>query len=104
MAERLTDKGTRDLPPPAAGQRFVFDAVASGLAVRILHTGARAFVFSYRINGRERRLTIGSPPAWTVAQARQRAGELRRMVDVGGDPMEERRESRIASDVNALAD
>src|SRR5690242_20588867 len=96
MAERLTDKAVRDMAAPEKGQRFVFDAVASGLAVRLLQSGARAFIFNYRIGGRERRLTIGSPPAWTVAQARDRAGQLRRMVDVGEDPMAERHEARTA--------
>ena len=104
MAERLSDKGVRDIAPPEKGQRLVFDSVVSGLAVRVLRTGARAFVFNYRVHGRERRLTIGSPPAWTVAQARDRAGELRRSVDVGGDPMQARQDARKADDVNALAD
>ena len=104
MTERLTDKVVRDFEPPAKGQRIIFDAVTSGLAVRVLHTGARAFIFNYRVAGRERRLTIGSPPSWTVAQARARAGDLRRAVDIGGDPMQERQEVRAATDVNALAD
>jgi integrase len=54
--------------------------------------------------GRERRLTIGAIDAWPVAAARKRAAELRRMVDMGGDPLAERQTERKAPMFGDLLD
>ena len=64
-----------------------------GLAIRITRSGHRAFVFNYTCNGMQRRMTIGSPPAWSVVAARERAKEIRRQVDAGVDPLEEKRKA-----------
>ena len=104
MAERLTDKLVKDLQPPANGNRITYDSDVKGFGVRITSAGARAFVLNYRAAGRERRLTIGSLPDWSVSAARDRAKQLKRDVDNGGDPMGDRHEERAAPTVNALAD
>jgi integrase len=73
--------------------------------VRVTAAGVKAFVLNYRNRtGRERRLTIGRHPDWTAAQARERARELRREIDGGGDPLAERIAEREAPTVNELAD
>jgi hypothetical protein len=54
--------------------------------------------------GRERRLTIGSFPDWPCALARAEAQRLRRLIDTGGDPMEDRRQQRSAPTVGDLID
>ncbi len=59
---------------------------------------ARAFVLTYTVEGRQRRLTIGTWPAWTATAARERAKELRRHIDSGQDPLEEKRARRGSSD------
>jgi integrase len=41
------------------------------------------------VTGKRRRLTIGSYPAWTLADARVRARELRRTVEDGGDSIDD---------------
>jgi integrase len=66
--------------------------------------GARSFVFNYRIKGRERRITIGQYPAWTVLAARKQAEHLRRQVDTGVDPLEGRITEREAPTVRTLFD
>jgi Arm DNA-binding domain len=94
VAERLTDKLVRDLPPPARGNKIHYDMAVRGLGVRVTSAGARSWVFNYRARGVERRLTIGDTKAWTVRAARDKANELRRLVDNGHDPMAVRHAQR----------
>src|SRR5262249_40091482 len=64
-----------------------------------------AFILNYRNrSGRERRITLGSPPAWTVAAARNQAAELRRRIDAGSDPLAELETERTAPTVCDLAE
>ncbi len=104
MAERLTDKVVRTMAPPATGNRIAYDEEVKGFGVRITSAGARAFILNYRAVGRERRITIGSFPDWSVPAAREHAKGLKRDVDQGGDPMGDRHADRAAPTVNALAD
>lgn len=72
--------------PPEKPQTFLWDATAPGLGLRATPAGKPAYVFQGRFNGATVRLTIGSPEAWGVAQSRERARELQRMIDEGRDP------------------
>ena len=104
MAERLTDKTVKSLPAPARGNVIAYDSEVKGFGARITAAGAVSFVLNYRrkADGRERRTTIGAFPAWGVAAARQRAAELRRTVDNGGDPVGELAAERGAPTVADL--
>jgi integrase len=83
---KLTDKAIAALPAPATGnQRFPDDDVR-GLAVQVSAAGHRAFVLRYRVQGEGRQYTIGSCSDWSIAAARHRARELRRLIDQGIDP------------------
>jgi integrase len=67
--------------------------------------GARSFFLNYRIDGRERRYTIGEYPTWAVAAARQEAKEMRkRVTSRGEDPAADKRERREAATVRDLID
>jgi integrase len=88
--EKITDKLVHATDPPSKGQIFLRERSVTGFAVRITATGFKAFVLNYTVRGRERRITIGKHPAWTVVAAREEAKRLRRMIDVGEDPLEER--------------
>jgi Arm DNA-binding domain len=96
MGVKLTDKLVRALAPPPlkdgkARNVITYDDSLPGFGARITSAGAISFVLNYRrkADGRERRATIGQFPVWSVAAARQRAAELRRAVDNGGDPVGE---------------
>lgn len=106
MGEKITDKTVRDLVPPAVGNRIVYDTEVSGFGVRVTAGGSRSFILNYRIKGRERRYTIGAygVDQWTVAAARRRAGELRKLIAVGEDPLAERIEAREAPTVADLCE
>ena len=103
MAQKLTDRLVRSLPPPPASNRITYDMEVRGFGIRVTSLGAKAFVLNYRVNGRERRLTIGSYPDWSVAAAREQAKELKRSVDPGDDPMGRRHQDRAAPNVATLA-
>jgi hypothetical protein len=66
--------------------------------------GAKSFFVNYRVDGREKRLTIGSFPEWSVEAARAEAKGLRRRIDRGEDPAKERKDRREAPTVRDLAE
>jgi len=105
--DKFDDRFVRGLPAPPRGNRVHYDRgkdAVKGFGVRITAAGAKSFVLNYTIAGRERRMTIGAYPAWTVAAAREQAKSLRRQVDVGEDPLEEREAERAAPTVAELCD
>lgn len=104
MAQRLSEGFVRKMLPPARGQCFVWDSELKGLAVRITARGAKAFVLDYRAEGRQRRITIGAHPDWSVQAARQAAKNLKRQVDTGRDPMGQRHAERAAPTIWDLWD
>jgi integrase len=102
MRQRLTDSIIKTLPAPASSNRITYDAELPGFGVRVTAAGARAFVLNYRTGGRERRITIGQHPAWSVKAARDEAKRLRREIDSGRDPLAEEQAERAASTVAHL--
>jgi integrase len=66
--------------------------------------GGRSFFVNYRVDGFERRHTIGPYPTWSTAAARAEAKELRRRIDAGEDPASEKAERRDAATVQDLID
>ena len=87
---RLNDKTVREQVPAEGRHVQVFDTEVRGFSIRILQSGSRCFSLDYRFAGRQRRMTIGRWPEWTVTAARDRAKDLRREIDEGRDPLGER--------------
>lgn len=104
MAERITDKLVKGLVPPAVGNQITYDDKVSGFGIRSTAAGAKSFILNYRnTEGRERRYTIGAYGEWSVEAARKRAGELKRKVAGGDDPLAEKVAVRTAPTVADLA-
>ncbi len=79
---------------PEKGQRFIFDdhrKAPRGFGLRITAAGGKAFVLKYTLDGRDRRMTLGDWPTWSLEAARERAAELRRQIDTGLDPLDAKR-------------
>jgi integrase len=73
--------------------------------VRVTAGGARSFILNYVTRaGRERRYTIGSAEYWQTTAARQKARELKRLIEDGGDPLGEKQDERAAPTVAELID
>ncbi len=99
---KLNEKSLRDAEPKEGASYQIFDTDVLGFAVRIHASGARTFTIDYRHAGRQRRMTIGRWPDWSVAIARERAKELRRAVDEGQDPLAMREGLREAPRVKDM--
>ena len=107
--EPLSDKRAAKEDPPTEGYKLVRDGgdkAVRGFALRVTAGGTRTWVLHYsaKATGEERRMTIGRVKEWPIKKARERAAELRRLVDTGGDPLRELQEARGARTVNELAD
>lgn len=99
----LTAEFCRTVTSPASGNRVHRCGKTRGLAIQVTAKGNRSFVFCYTSpSGQERRMTIGALGAWTLPAARERVGELRRMVDSGIDPLAEKRAVRDAITLRQL--
>lgn len=92
--QKLTEKLVKDAIPAEGRDYQIFDTELRGFAVCIYRSGGRAFTIDYRHAGRQRRMTLGRWPEWSVSAARVRAKELRRDIDAGYDPLAERDELR----------
>jgi len=102
MAERkrLTDAIVRRLPLPQQGKRITIDADVPGFGARVTANGARSFILRYTTRaGRERTFTIGDASVWRTTDARDKARELRREIEDGGDPLGDIEDERAAPTV-----
>ncbi len=104
MSERLTDAIVKRTSAGDRPQVIAWDADVKGFGLRVTNRGAKSFILDYRAGGRQRRITIGSYPDWSVAAARAEAGNLKREVDLGRDPMGERHTDRAAPTMRDLWD
>jgi integrase len=68
----------------------------AGLALQVKSTGARSWLLRISIGQRRREIGLGGYPDVTLAQAREKAREMRAAVDRGSDPAEQRRAARSA--------
>jgi integrase len=108
----LSNDLVRNFPAPERGAKTVWDGghekAVRGFGVRIFAPtkhhpgGARSFFLNYRVNGRERRFTIGEFPTLAVGEARARAKEKRQRVLAGEDPATAKREDRDAPTMQDL--
>lgn len=100
--EHITDKLVKSLPSPAEGNRITYDDEVQGFGIRITAKGVKSFILNYHINGRERRITIGQYPAWSVLKAREAAKIYRQQIDLGFDPLQERMEEHSTPTMHNL--
>ena len=86
---KLTDKVLSKKPPSSDIRQVEFwDTMLPGFGVRIGHGGRRAFMMMTRVDGRQRRYTVGTYPAMSLADAREQARKIMRDAAKGIDPKE----------------
>ena len=95
----LTERIVRDSKPN--GQtRIVWDNIVKGLGLRISTKGTKAYVLSYRVNGRKRQATLARASEISLKRVREIAGEQLVRIRAGkSDPLERKREAREAPTV-----
>ncbi len=82
--------------PSDKKQAFMWDVTAPGLGLRATPAGKPAYVFQSVYQGKDLRLTIGSPTAWSIPDAQAKARELQRLIDEGKDPRDLKRDALAA--------
>jgi hypothetical protein len=72
-------------------------ADGGGLYLQIAASGAKSWSYRFMLNGRAREMGLGPLHVMTLAEARQKAAEARRLRHEGVDPIEARKAARTAS-------
>ncbi len=85
---KLTARSVEALKPatPQQGRYEVWEDNGKGLGIRVSAKGRKSWVFLYRFGGRPRRMTLGTFPAMTLAQAHTAHGKAREKLETGEDP------------------
>ncbi len=102
---RITKRAVDGFQCPAGKDRdFLWDDALAGFGVGAFPGGRKVYVVQYRQNGRSRRATIGEHGRLTPDEARSEAKKLLGAVEIGADPIEERRAARAALTFRELAE
>lgn len=92
---QLTPK-TIEALPPAQGKRYeVRDVLLPGLYLRVSASGSKVFYLSKRIDHRMRRIRVGSWPILSLRDAREKAREILRLIELGEFDQKEPEEERV---------
>jgi integrase len=92
---KLTQPSVNSLALPAGKTDAIyFDDDVPGLGLRLRGGGRRSWIFQYGIGAKQRRMTLGTAPALTLAAARNTAADLHARVHLGEDPAAAKREGQ----------
>jgi len=89
----LTDTEIRRSKPAEKAYKL-FDS--GGLHLLVTPSGGRLWRWKYRFEGTEKQLALGSYPALSLADARERHAKARKQLANGIDPMAERKAEKTA--------
>src|SRR5215472_8650531 len=84
-----------------AERRKGWYADGGGLYLQVSSTGSRSWLFRYSLDSRARAMGLGSVELVSLAEARERALSLRRLLRDGVDPLEQRRSAKDAARLEA---
>src|SRR5712691_10670142 len=82
---RFTDRSVGALRPRVARYE-VWDDARKGFGVRVTPRGVKSFVWVYHFDGKPRRLTFGTYPRLSLADAGVKLAEAKNLLDRGVDP------------------
>ena len=102
---KITKRAIDALQPAPETERFIWDSELRGFGVRMMPSGAGAYLIQYRTaHGRSRRLVIGKIGTLTPDEARKLARTRLSEVAEGKDPSAELSRLRHAITVSELSD
>lgn len=107
MAKGKITKTSVDMLEPKLKTDFLWDTQTSGFGVRVTHSGAKSYVYRYRLGGRatkQRIATIGKIGLFTPDAARKIALDYAEKVRGGIDPIDEKKASLNARAQRQKAD
>lgn len=76
-------------------------ADGGGLYLQVSKWGTKSWVFKFTLGGRTRGMGLGPIHTYSLAEARAKAGDLRKTVAEGRDPIEERKEVQASAAAEA---
>ena len=74
---------------------------AGGLFLLVAPSGSKLWRLKYRVNGKEKKLALGSYPAVGLAEARRRRDDAKAELGAGKDPSREKRRREVQAKVEA---
>ena len=75
---------------------------SGGMYLEVMPNGSKYWRWKYRFDGKEKRLALGVYPEVTLAAARLKRDTQRKLLkEQGSDPLQARREDKIASKIRA---
>ena len=86
---RFTDRAIKALPPRQVRYEITEEGRA-GLRIRVSPTGAKSWIFVYRRKAKLARITMGSYPEMSLAEAHGELARLRGLLRKGTDPVHAR--------------
>ena len=97
----LTDKQAKALKP---GDKPAFDGKVTGLMLVPSKSGCKWILrFTSPVTGKRRDAGLGIYPATSIAEAREKAHSMRKLIDSGEDPIERRNREREVAAVETAA-
>src|SRR5437868_641561 len=72
-----------------------------GLVLRVGEGGSKVWLFRYKTQGKVREMGLGPIRDVSLAEAREKAREARRLRQVGVDPIDAKRERQLAARLNS---
>ena len=90
----LTDTQARKAKPGPKAYRI---SDGGGLYLLVTPTGSKLWRWKYRFGGVEKLMSFGQYPDVSLAEARERHAEQRRILAAGADPMAKRKAAKIAN-------
>ena len=104
MRTQLTARFVESLKCPERGQVEHWDTKISGFGLRTSIAGRKTWTLLYRYQGRLRRLTLGTFPPISLADARGLARSALAEVQRGKDPAATKQQDRAADSFGELAE
>ncbi|HBQ61264.1 MAG TPA: hypothetical protein DD671_17015 [Balneolaceae bacterium] len=90
---KLTNAFIKNIKAPKKRTEY-YDTIVSGLILRVTKTGHKSFAQRYWYDEKSKQLTIGKYGEISLAEAREKARELKVLVNEGIDPLREKKERR----------
>ena len=91
----LTDTAVRNAKP---GTKPSNCPMSAGCILKVTPTGGKLWRFRYSFDGKEKLLALGTYPDVSLASARQRRDEARKLLADGIDPSEQRKAAKATRD------
>ncbi|MDA3898371.1 MAG: integrase family protein [Desulfobacteraceae bacterium] len=93
---KLTKKTVDEISLPESGQKFIWDSDLKGFGIR-LTSKCKTYIVQARVNGKTRRVKVGTHGPWTPDKARKDAMNKLHSMSTGVDPATEKKRLKAVS-------